>query len=222
MLLNLSYLEILPSILYIQPDLLIRVIKIGRGPSDYGHTTLFKHLSQQRWDLERKGVDTVREAMQELDWLKMRVKKWERKKADLDAGSHKDDRATHDIDSDNDQLTLSTLVLTPSFNTLPPEILSQIFSGVSSGSDLIRHSRVSRTWYLVVHDALASRLRGGIARITLLLPQRDGHAVQNPEDVEDVTLERLEDGPDCGFRVLEQRVAELVEVVKEIRKWAKG
>ncbi|RUS22967.1 hypothetical protein BC937DRAFT_94313, partial [Endogone sp. FLAS-F59071] len=233
--LKLSSGEIWPSILYINPDLFIRSIGIGRGPSNYGDAALFKHLSRQRWNMEGKGVDTVRKARQELDWLNMRVEKWERKRAgvgaDLDTGNHKDDHATRDIDSnndqltlsDNDQLTLSTLVssstTTSSFNTLPPEILSQIFSSVSSVSDLIRHSRVSCMWYLGVHNALASRLRGGIARVTLLLPQCDGYAVQNPGDVEDVTLERLEDGPDCGFRVLEQRVAELVEVVKVVGKW---
>ena len=228
--LNMSISEIWPAILHIKPDLAIFVVKIGRGPGNYGHETLFEYLEQQRWDLEKKGVNVVKDARQVIDKLRRQMKKWEGKNSGVDVGSdvttRKDDLTSQSTDNQQTSSTpapssphastISTPVIIPSLNTFPPELLLQILSWLPSLTDFISCSRVNRTWHFVAYDVLVMRLRSRIARLTPLLPQRDGHVVQDAEDVTDATLERPEDGPECGIRVLEDRVTELAQLVEKL------
>ncbi|RUP51809.1 hypothetical protein BC936DRAFT_145619 [Jimgerdemannia flammicorona] len=235
--------EIWPAILHIRPggDLSVRAIWIGRVPGSYGQDALIEDLSTERFFVESRGVNAVRDAKQALHRLKRRAKKWERRPGG--------DVITHDMGLPHDTIPFSppstststsaiastsstppsptAILTTPTTQTtihsLPTELLFQILSCLPTALDTIRVAGTSRAWYLLACSVLSSQLRELVARVSPLLPKRDGNPVTVAQEVANTSLERPEEGGrPCGIRKLEARVLKLDETVGIVAKWDKG
>jgi hypothetical protein len=223
---NMSDDELWPATLEVTKDSLdVAPIHIGRSPGHYYHEYLLKLLVRERGKCEMKGVIAMREAYDTLDQLKRKSIKCERKAL-----------ATWILTISSTKTNLPLQPSTPpqpddttpasSGNTsyqLPPEIWEQILSSIQDTASLVGVTRVSRLYFITVCNILANRLRTKMERLRLALPWgEDGNYLVDETDVFSKFVNRWgESDQGVGYRDLEHRVRDLVDLLIEIRKWTR-
>ncbi|CAO3591266.1 unnamed protein product [Absidia cylindrospora] len=112
---------------------------------------------------------------------------------------------------------------TKSTNHLPPELLELALSFLDDTSALVSITRVSRLYFITVCNILVKRLRSKMEKLLLALPQGDnGECLVDETDVFSKFVNRWgESDQGVGYRDLERRVIDLVQLVDDIGKWTR-
>ncbi|ORZ23353.1 hypothetical protein BCR42DRAFT_487339 [Absidia repens] len=119
--------------------------------------------------------------------------------------------------------TTTTDSPTKSTNHLPPELLELALSFIDNTSTLVSITRVSRLYFITVCNILVKRLRSKMETLRLALPQGDnGECLVDETDVFNKFVNRWgESDQGIGYRDLERRVIDLVQLVDDIGKWTR-
>ncbi|KAI8368493.1 hypothetical protein BD560DRAFT_398860 [Blakeslea trispora] len=215
---QLSEEEFMPAILEVSPRTLsVNSIYIGRGPGQYFHQHLLKHLAELRFRQESLGISAIRRANETIQLLKRRQVRCQEGKlvvARISLSTPLSSKTSLEAQAEVSHKSF--------FDQLPPELVELILFSFDI-PDLVKSSGACRLFYRAACNVAVLQLRAQMTLLASAMPQLDGEMIESALDIQNIDVDRWSDAHPEGapFDYLSSLVSNLSNTLSQIDRWTK-